>query len=281
MNIGIDIDNVISNFDEELYKEYKMHDKKLRNSGVVNQNADYIRKGMFDWTDAEEKNFYINNIERIAKNLKLISNASKYINKLRKEGNKIFIISGRNNGEYADPYNMTKEWLNKNNVVYDKLFLTNAYEHHEKAEICLANNVEIMIDDSASVCAECSNVNIKVLLFDTKYNRKEKNFKRVNSWKEVYEYVRGNKINVILDTDTANECDDEFALSYLIKSQEKINIEAITVAPYSHKTNRVVTVKEGQDLSYNEILKLCKWLNFDTTNKVFRGALDYIHNRIF
>lgn len=91
----------------------------------------------------------------------------------------------------------------------------------------------------------------------------------------------GNRINVIVDTDTANECDDEFALSYLIKSQEKINIEAITVAPYSHKTNRVVTVKEGQDLSYNEILKLCKWLNFDTTNKVFRGALDYIHNRIF
>lgn len=30
MNIGIDIDNVISNFDDELLKEYLIHDKKLR-----------------------------------------------------------------------------------------------------------------------------------------------------------------------------------------------------------------------------------------------------------
>ena len=86
------------------------------------------------------------------------------------------------------------------------------------------------------------------------------------------------KINVILDTDTYNECDDQFALSYLIKSQEKFNIEAITVAPYSHKTYRTVSVKEGQELSYNEILKICKWLNFDTTNKVFKGSMGYLQN---
>ena len=31
---------------------------------------------------------------------------------------------------------------------------------------------------------------------------------------------KGKKVNVILDTDTYNECDDQFALSYLIKSKE-------------------------------------------------------------
>ena len=30
MKIGIDIDNVISNFDNELLKEYLKHDKELR-----------------------------------------------------------------------------------------------------------------------------------------------------------------------------------------------------------------------------------------------------------
>lgn len=30
--------------------------------------------------------------------------------------------------------------------------------------------------------------------------------------------------------------------------------------------------------SYNEILKICNWLNFNTTNKVFKGAEDYICN---
>ena len=57
--------------------------------------------------------------------------------------------------------------------------------------------------------------------------------------------------NVILDTDSYNECDDQFALSYLIKSQN-----LITVAPYSH-TTRVQKVSDGQELSYNEILKIC------------------------
>ena len=82
MRIGIDIDNVISNFNETLLNEYLKHDKELRNSGIINLNADYIRRGMFDWTLDEESSFYKNNIERIAKKLKVIKGAKEYIDKL-------------------------------------------------------------------------------------------------------------------------------------------------------------------------------------------------------
>ena len=85
--------------------------------------------------------------------------------------------------------------------------------------------------------------------------------------------IKKDKINIILDTDTYNECDDQFALSYLIKSKDLFNIEAITVAPYSH-TKRDVTVRDEQELSYNEILKICNGLNFNTDNKVFKGSMD-------
>ena len=85
------------------------------------------------------------------------------------------------------------------------------------------------------------------------------------------------RINVILDTDTYNECDDQFALAYMIKSQDIFNIEAITIAPFSHKIKNVNS-KDSQDLSYNEVLKVCKWLNFDTLNKVFKGSTDYLQN---
>lgn len=84
-----------------------------------------------------------------------------------------------------------------------------------------------------------------------------------------------NKINIILDTDTYNECDDQFALAYLLKSQDRFNVEAITVAPY---TNKYCSIAEGQENSYNEIIKICNWLNFDTTNKVFKGSMDFIIN---
>ena len=53
MKIGIDIDNVISSFDNELLKEYLKHDKELRGTGIINENADYIRRGMFDWSEDE------------------------------------------------------------------------------------------------------------------------------------------------------------------------------------------------------------------------------------
>lgn len=279
MKIGIDIDNVISNFNDTLLTEYLLHDKELRNSGIINKNADYIRKGMFDWNENEETNFYKNNIERIAKKLGVVEGAKEYIDKLHDDGHIICIITGRDNGEYTEPYNMTKKWLEDNNIYYDDLILTDAYDKHAKTKQCLEHNIDIMIDDSVSICSDCVENGITTILMDTPYNRYS-NIQRVKSWKEFYRYVlnyKKDKINLILDTDTYNECDDQFALSYLIKSKDLFNIEAITVAPYSH-TKRDVKVRDGQELSYNEILKICNWLNFDTNNKVFKGSMDYIQN---
>ena len=47
MKVAIDIDNVISNFNDTLLNEYLMHDKELRNSGIINKNAGYIRDGRY------------------------------------------------------------------------------------------------------------------------------------------------------------------------------------------------------------------------------------------
>ncbi|MFQ7549915.1 MAG: hypothetical protein ACLRMZ_05970 [Blautia marasmi] len=40
------------------------------------------------------------------------------------------------------------------------------------------------------------------------------------------------KVDVVLDTDTYNEIDDQFALAYLIKSNEKLNLQAVYAAPF-------------------------------------------------
>ena len=275
MRIGIDIDNVLSNFNEVLLESYIKHDKEINGTGIVNKNF-YIRE-MFDWDKDYEEKFYKSNIEYFASMFEPIKDCSKIIKKLKEEGNTIYIISGRDNGEYMDPYKMTIEWLKKYDIGYDKLFLVDAYNSHSKTEICLEYNVDVMIDDSKRMCKDLKENGIRALLMDTPYNKDTNEFERVYSWNHIYNKLHNKKINIILDTDTYNECDDQFALSYLIKSQDMFNIEAITVAPYSHQ-KRNVSVKEGQELSYNEILKICNWLNFDTTNKVFKGSLDYIQN---
>ena len=283
MKIGIDIDNCISNFDDTLLKEYLKHDKELRNTGIINENPEYIRKGMFDWTDEEEKSFYNANIENFAKNLKQIENSSYYIKKLKEDGHEIYIITGRNNRDYTNSFKLTKEKKKKYNIVYDKLIFTNSHDKHEKTEVCLENNIDLMIEDSTKICLDLINNGIKVYTMNTRYNQKEEKLDRVTKWKEIYERISklnkiedNKKVNVILDTDIYNECDDQFALSYLLKSQNKFNIEAITIAPYHHDNN--ISIQEGIDKSYNEVIKICNWLNFDYTNKVFKGSIDYIVN---
>ena len=57
---------------------------------------------MFDWNEEEEKSFYKNNIERIVKNLGIIEGAKEYIDKLHNDGHVIYVITGRDNGEYTD-----------------------------------------------------------------------------------------------------------------------------------------------------------------------------------
>lgn len=190
MKIGIDIDNVIADFNGTLLDEYLEHDKHLRGNGIVNKDA-YIRK-KFDWSEEEENLFYKNNIDRIGKKLNIISDAKEYIDKLKAEGNLIYIITGRDNGEYSDPINMTKDWLKKYDVYYDELLFTNAYDKKSKAEICVSKKIDIMFDDSVGMCINCIDKGIKAFVMDTQYNRKV-NLPRVHNWKEIYEVIKNEK----------------------------------------------------------------------------------------
>lgn len=204
MRIGIDIDNVISNFNDILLKEFLNHDKELRNKGIINKHPDYITRGMFDWTENEINQFYNSNIERIAKSLEPIEGAEEYIDKLKKDGHLIYIITGRDNGEYTDPHEMTKEWLKKFNIYYDKLIFTNAYENDKngKSEKCIENNIDIMIDDSVNICEDCVKSGITTLIMDTPYNRNVNDITRVHNWKEIYKYItnyKKEKLNVTLE----------------------------------------------------------------------------------
>ena len=49
--------------------------------------------------------------------------------------------------ENLNLYKLTEEWL-ENTILYDKIILTNAYNKHEKAEICLKNNIDMIERDS-------------------------------------------------------------------------------------------------------------------------------------
>jgi hypothetical protein len=62
------------------------------------------------------------------------------------------------------------------------------------------------------------------------------------------------RVDVVLDTDTYNEIDDQYALSYLLRSDEKLDTRAIYAAPFSNR--KAATPAEGMEKSYREILNI-------------------------
>ena len=65
------------------------------------------------------------------------------------------------------------------------------------------------------------------------------------------------RVRAVLDTDTYNEIDDQYALAYALLSPERLALEAIYAAPFVN--NRSKSAAEGMEKSYEEILTL---LNF-------------------
>lgn len=83
------------------------------------------------------------------------------------------------------------------------------------------------------------------------------------------------KIRMVLDTDTFNEIDDQFAVIYSLLSREKMEVEALYAAPFFNENSS--GPKDGMERSYDEILKIRKLMNRDDL-PVFRGSEMYLPN---
>ena len=86
---------------------------------------------------------------------------------------------------------------------------------------------------------------------------------------------KGQKIDVVIDTDTFNEIDDQYALAYLIKSSESLNLKAIYAAPFLNTKSS--SPSDGMEKSYTEILKVLSLMERnDLDHLVFKGSNQFL-----
>lgn len=96
----------------------------------------------------------------------------------------------------------------------------------------------------------------------------------LNSYNSRLEKPSG-KVDVVLDTDTFNEIDDQYALSYMVRSDEKLNVRAIYAAPFFN--NKSAGPEDGMLKSYDEIHRILYLLEReDLNNKVYKGSATYL-----
>ncbi|MFN3729124.1 MAG: nucleoside hydrolase [Fimbriimonadaceae bacterium] len=81
-------------------------------------------------------------------------------------------------------------------------------------------------------------------------------------------------VRMVLDTDTANEIDDQFALAYALLSPEAMTVEAVYAAPFGRP--RAAGPEEGMLASYDEILRVLDLLPVRPFGGVFKGSRRYL-----
>lgn len=82
------------------------------------------------------------------------------------------------------------------------------------------------------------------------------------------------KVKMVLDTDTYNEIDDQFALVHALLSPERLDAQAVYAAPFHNE--RSTGPGDGMEKSYDEILRLLDRLDVSSDGFVFRGSTVFL-----
>lgn len=191
MNIGIDIDDTIANTYDVLFKyvqEYTIHDivtdREKANRDII---AQMYHTNFRNGDKKQDKEFLNRYYEKTVLKVEPKKNAVENIKKLKEEGNQIYLITARFPSNKFDIEELTKDWLKKYDIQYDKLILNSENKVITAKEYC----IDIFVDDNIKNCTEMAKVGIKTYIMDTIVNKdfKDENIERVYSWSHLYQKI--------------------------------------------------------------------------------------------
>lgn len=195
MKIGIDIDGCINN-QEDFTINYGM-------KYIVENNLSYrivdINQGdsckVFDWDEKTAHAFW-EEYRQILARKDIRVHCSEVIRKLKDEGNEIFIITARYNGDgWWDSKSrdkvekITKKYLKKQKIKYNRLIFS-----ENKQQVIKDNNIDVMIEDNIKYITEISKI-APVIIMNTRENSSlaMPDTYRAYCWWDVYRIINGIK----------------------------------------------------------------------------------------
>lgn len=84
-------------------------------------------------------------------------------------------------------------------------------------------------------------------------------------------------VDIVIDSDTYNEVDDQFAIAYALTSHEHMNVKAIYAAPFHNEHSS--GPEDGMVKSYEEILRLLERMSISADGFVYKGSTSYLPER--
>jgi uncharacterized protein len=178
MNLGFDIDGVISNFVltflQIANEEYGIRAKEV---DIYCHDLSLVLG-----ITRDERNQLIE--QTLRRDLTLYPGAKETMQKLHQEGNNIYLLTAR----YHSLLSITEEWLTRNGIPYTQLLLLKEGEKYQAIA-----NLDLIVEDCLQDALEWSNKVKDILLFDHPWNKTlnvKDLVKRVYSWDEIYTEVQ-------------------------------------------------------------------------------------------
>ncbi|MBQ3494911.1 MAG: HAD hydrolase-like protein [Clostridia bacterium] len=188
MNIGIDIDDTLSTLFKLKIKFVKKYCKQKNWKYKFKSSESSFFSQMFEWPSEEDfKMFWNEKMDTMLSIAPLRKGVVNVLNKLKKQGHKLIIITARSEADHKKPYEMSYDWLTKNKIPFDKLFVG----HLNKSHICLDEKIDIFIDDYPKNIIEVGEIGVETILIEAPHN---KNFdgetQRAKNWKQIYKLIQ-------------------------------------------------------------------------------------------
>jgi uncharacterized HAD superfamily protein len=182
MNLGFDIDGVISDFVKTFIKLVKnRYNLILTEADIYCHDLDLVL-GISE----EERNELIK--ETLKEDLALNPGAKETLEKLYSEGHKIFILTARPH----DLVKVTKVWLKKRGIPYTKLIQLNEGEKY-LAKV----NLDLIVEDNLKDAIGWSKKVKNILIYDHPWNQSFNVrclFKRVFNWNDIFNEIEQLKV---------------------------------------------------------------------------------------
>lgn len=194
MRIGIDIDGVLTDIEQfviDYIPKYCVENDIEYKIG--NSSYDYCKT--FNISEEVDTDFWNEYLEYYAKNEKARPFTGEVIEKLKRDGHEIYIITARWNTNRDDEKGnrmreIVKDWLCEYKIPYDKLIFSKA-EQERKSDEIIENQIDLMIEDSPNNINELSRI-IPVICYHAEYNKECKGDKitRCYSWYDIYRTIK-------------------------------------------------------------------------------------------
>ncbi len=161
---------------------------------IGNCDDHYYFARMLEWNRDDLINFFKQCYPRYLNDIKIKYGTRNYLKLIKELNIKIYIVTSRKEINNDQVKKITINWLKKNKIYYDKLFVN----VDDKAKLLKKIKPDFYIDDSLKNCSSVGKKlpSTKIYLMNTKYNKNVKaNYTRINSIKDFYYIIKESDAN--------------------------------------------------------------------------------------